>query len=80
MGAVISIHSWDEDKKRDEVSKSFKHHITWYLLLIRSGLEMDPAFTTTLEEGRAGCAHFTDEKSEEGPSLAQGCVTGWWWS
>lgn len=41
---------------------------------------MGPAFTTTLEEGRAGCAHFTDEKREEGPSLAQGCVTGGWWS
>lgn len=36
MGAVISIDSWDEDKKRDEVSKSFKHHITWYLLFIRN--------------------------------------------
>lgn len=33
---------------------------------------MGPAFAVTLEEGRAGCAHFTDEKSEEGPSLAQG--------
>ena len=41
---------------------------------------MGPAFTTTLEEGRAGCAHFTDEKREEGPSLAQGCVTRGWWS
>ena len=41
---------------------------------------MGPAFAATLEEGRAGCAHFTDEKSEEGPSLVQGRVTGWWWS
>lgn len=35
MGVVISIHSWDEDKKM-RFPNPLNHHITWYLLLIRN--------------------------------------------